>query len=192
MNQPARLAVFLSGNGSNAERIFSHFKDHASVSIGMALSNNPVAYGLQRAIKFNIPTRTFTKHQFRESDEVLDWLKEAGITHIVLAGFLWMIPMNLIKAYPHRIINIHPALLPKFGGKGMYGMNVHEAVKEAGESETGITIHEVDAHYDEGKILFQKKCRVEKPDSPEQIAQRVQQLEHLHYPPVIEKWATSL
>jgi phosphoribosylglycinamide formyltransferase-1 len=122
---------------------------------------------------------------------VLGWLKEAEITHIVLAGFLWMIPINLIRNYPDRIINIHPALLPKFGGKGMYGIKVHEAVKAAGDSETGITIHEVNAHYDEGKILFQQKCSLEKSDSPQQIAHKVQQLEHQHYPAVIEKWVAT-
>jgi phosphoribosylglycinamide formyltransferase-1 len=188
MNQPARLAIFLSGTGSNAEKIFSYFKDHPSIKMGIVLSNNSEAQGLQRARKFNIPTHTFTKHQFRESDEVLNWLKEAEITHIVLAGFLWMIPDNLIKAYPNRIINIHPALLPKFGGKGMYGIKVHEAVKAAGEAQTGITIHEVNEKYDEGKIIFQATCQVLPSDTPASIAGKVQALEHAHYPREIEKW----
>ena len=188
MNQPVRLAVFLSGAGSNAEKIFSYFKDHPSICVGLVLSNNLEAQGLQRAIKFNIPARTFTKQQFRESDEVLDWLKEAEITHIVLAGFLWMIPINLIKAYPNRIINIHPALLPKFGGKGMYGIKVHEAVKTANETQTGITLHEVNEKYDEGKIIFQATCNVLPTDTPELIAGKVQALEHTHYPTEIEKW----
>ncbi len=188
MNQSARLAVFLSGTGSNAEKIFSYFNDHPSIRIGLVLSNNPEAYGLQRAIKFNIPTRTFTKHQFRESDEVLDWLKKAEITHIVLAGFLWMIPMNLIKGLPNRIINIHPALLPKFGGKGMYGIKVHEAVKANNETQTGITLHEVNEKYDEGKIIFQATCDVLPSDTPVLIAEKVQALEHAHYPREIEKW----
>jgi phosphoribosylglycinamide formyltransferase-1 len=188
MNQQARLAVFLSGNGSNAEKIFAYFKEHPSISIGLVLSNNPEAYGLQRAKKFNIPTRTFTKHQFRESDEVLNWLKVAEITHIVLAGFLWMIPMNLIKAYPNKIINIHPALLPKFGGKGMYGIKVHEAVKAANEAQTGITLHAVNEKYDDGEIIFQAMCDVLPSDTPALIAEKVQALEHAHYPREIEKW----
>lgn len=191
MNQPARLAVFLSGNGSNAEAIFSYFKNHSSIQIVLVLSNNPEAFGLQRANKFNIPSRVFTKQQFRESDEVVQWLKEARVSYVVLAGFLWLIPANLIHEYPHRIINIHPALLPKYGGKGMYGTKVHERVKAAGETETGITIHEVDEHYDEGRILFQGKCPIHPTYSVQQIAEQVQRLEHAHYPRVIERWVSQ-
>lgn len=186
-----RLAIFISGSGSNAEKIISHFQNHKSIQVVLVLSNNAEAQGLNRAARFNISTLVFNKAQFRDSDKVVSALKAAGVTHVVLAGFLWLIPQNLIEAFPHRIINIHPALLPKFGGKGMYGMRVHEAVKIAGESETGITIHEIDARYDEGKIVFQQKCRVEKSDTVEQIAHRVQQLEHLHYPSVIEEWVTT-
>ena len=191
MNQPARLAVFLSGNGSNAEAIFSYYKNHPFIQVVLVLSNNPAAFGLQRASKFNIPSRVFTRQQFRESDEVVQWLKEAHVTHVVLAGFLWLIPLNLIHEYPHRIINIHPALLPKYGGKGMYGAKVHETVKAAGETETGITIHEVDERYDEGRILFQGKCPIHPTYSPEQIAEQVQRLEHAHYPRVIERWVNQ-
>jgi len=191
MNQPARLAVFLSGNGSNAEAIFSYYKNHPSIQVVLVLSNNPAAFGLQRASKFNIPSRVFTRQQFRESDEVVQWLKEAHVTHVVLAGFLWLIPLNLIHEYPHRIINIHPALLPKYGGKGMYGAKVHETVRAAGETETGITIHEVDERYDEGRILFQGKCPIHPTYSPEQIAEQVQRLEHAHYPRVIERWVNQ-
>jgi len=191
MNQPARLAVFLSGNGSNAEAIFSYYKNHPSIQVVFVLSNNPAAFGLQRASKFNIPSRVFTRQQFRESDEVVQWLKEAHVTHVVLAGFLWLIPLNLIHEYPHRIINIHPALLPKYGGKGMYGAKVHETVRAAGETETGITIHEVDERYDEGRILFQGKCPIHPTYSPEQIAEQVQRLEHAHYPRVIERWVNQ-
>lgn len=188
----ARIAIFISGNGSNAEKIIEHFQNQETIKVSLLLSNNAEAYGLQRAARYNIATLVFNKVQFRESDEIISVLRAAGITHIVLAGFLWLIPQNLIEAFPNRIINIHPALLPKFGGKGMYGMRVHEAVKAADEIETGITIHEVNAHYDEGKILSQQKCRVQKSDSPEQIAAKVQQLEHQYYPQVIEKWITSL
>lgn len=188
MNRPARLAVFLSGNGSNAEQIFSHFKNHPTITVALVLSNNPEAFGLQRAGKFNIQTKVFNKSQFHESDIVLDWLKDEQVTHLVLAGFLWMIPQNLIQAYPKRIINIHPALLPKFGGKGMYGSKIHTAVKVAGETETGITIHEVNEKYDEGKIIFQAGCKVLPEDTPESIAKKVQALEHAHYSIEIEKW----
>ncbi|TXI69096.1 MAG: phosphoribosylglycinamide formyltransferase [Cyclobacteriaceae bacterium] len=187
----ARIAIFISGGGSNAEKIINHFQNHQSIKVVLLLSNNPDAYGLQRAARYNIATLVFNKMQFRESDEIVSVLKAAGVTHIVLAGFLWLIPQNLIEAFPGRIINIHPALLPKFGGKGMYGMRVHEAVHEAGENETGITIHEVNAHYDEGKVLAQQKCRIEKSDSPEQIAAKVQHLEHQYYPMIIEKWITT-
>ncbi len=187
----ARIAIFISGGGSNAEKIINHFQNHQSIKVVLLLSNNPDAYGLQRAARYNIATLVFNKMQFRESDEIVSVLKAAGVTHIVLAGFLWLIPQNLIEAFPGRIINIHPALLPKFGGKGMYGMRVHEAVHEAGENETGITIHEVNAHYDEGKVLAQQKCRIEKSDSPEQIAAKVQHLEHQYYPTIIEKWITT-
>ena len=190
MNKPVRLAVFLSGNGTNAEKIFSYFHNHPTVEVALVMSNNVNAFGLNRAAKFNIPTRIFDKHQFRESEEVINWLKEERITHIVLAGFLWLIPSNLIAAFPHRIINIHPALLPKFGGKGMYGAKVHEAVKAAGEMQTGITIHEVDEKYDEGKTLFQATCKIDPSDTPLQIAEKVQQLEHAHYPEVIEQWVS--
>ena len=188
MNQPARLAIFLSGNGSNAEAIFSHFKNHPTITVALVLSNNPEAFGLQRAKNFGLKTHVFDRNQFHESEVVLNWLKEEQVTHIALAGFLWMIPQNLIHAYPKHIINIHPALLPKFGGKGMYGSKVHAAVKAADEKETGITLHEVNEKYDEGKIIFQAKCEVPPEDTLESIAEKVQALEHNHYPREIEKW----
>lgn len=164
------------------------FQHHGSIDVVLLLSNNPQAYALERARKFNIPTKVFNRTIFRESEEVLLWLKERNVTHLVLAGFMWLIPAYLIKAFPGKIINIHPALLPKFGGKGMYGMHVHEAVKAAGEKETGITIHEVNEQYDEGKILFEARCEVSSSDSPDNIAKKVHQLEYAHYPRVIEEW----
>jgi phosphoribosylglycinamide formyltransferase 1 len=191
MLKQARLAIFISGSGSNAEEIFSHFRNHPSVKVEMVLSNNPDAYGLERARKFSIPSSVFKREQFRESGEVLQWLQDAGITHIVLAGFLWLVPSYLIKAFPHRIINIHPALLPRFGGKGMYGMKVHEAVKASADAQSGITIHEVDEKYDEGRTLFQAFCEIDPLDTPKEIAEKVQRLEHLHYPRVIEKWVSE-
>ena len=188
MTNKFRIAIFASGSGTNAEEIVKYFQSHPFIEIVLLLSNNPEAYALVRAKKYGVATKTFSKPQFRESEEVVKWLSEAGITHIVLAGFLWLIPQNFIAAFPHRIINIHPALLPKFGGKGMYGMKVHEAVKTEGETETGITIHEVNEQYDDGRIVFQAACEVLASDTPEQIADKVHRLEHAHYPKVIERW----
>ncbi len=190
MKKPIQLAVFISGSGSNAEEIFFYFQIHPSIKVALVLSNNPDAYGLERAKNFSIPSKVFSRMQFRESEEVLSWLKEAEITHLVLAGFLWLVPDYLIKAFPHHIINIHPALLPKFGGKGMYGMKAHEAVKNSGDAQTGITVHEVNEIYDDGKILFQATCMVDEADTPQQIAEKVQRLEHEHYPRVIERWVS--
>ncbi len=183
-----RIAVFASGSGTNAEEVFKYFKDHASIEVVMLLSNNSNAYALQRAKNHNIKSYVFSRKEFMEESLIPEHFKEAGVTHIVLAGFLWLIPDYLIISFPDKIINIHPALLPKFGGKGMYGSKVHEAVKASREQETGITIHLVNNRYDEGKILFQGKCALTENDSPEQIASCVQKLEHEHYPKVIEKW----
>lgn len=183
-----RIAIFASGSGTNAEEILAYFDHHPTIEVVLLLSNNPTAFALARAAKFNVPTKTFTKEIFKETTVVLDWLHEKGVTHIVLAGFLWLVPTYLTHHYPGKIINIHPALLPKFGGKGMYGMRVHEAVKSAGETETGITIHLVDEKYDEGRIVFQSSCPVLNTDTPEQIANNVHTLEYTHYPKVIEQW----
>ena len=191
MKSKARIAIFASGSGTNAEEIFKYFKDRSDIKVALLLSNNPDAYALERATKYGVDSKVFTKIQFRESEDVLNWFKQYEITHVVLAGFLWLIPQNLIKAFPHQIVNIHPALLPSFGGKGMYGMKVHEAVKNAGEIETGITIHEVNEQYDDGKILFQAKCNVHSTDTPEQIANKIHLLEHAHYPRVIEQWINN-
>src|SRR5258706_3937746 len=184
----SRIAVFASGSGTNAEAILKYFLNHPSIEVVLLLSNNPNAFALERAMKFNVPTRVFTKAQFRNSNDVLNWLREYRVTHIALAGFLWLIPKNLLQEFSDRIINIHPALLPKFGGKGMYGMKVHELVKTAAEKETGITIHLVNDQYDEGTIVFQAKCTVDSNDTPEQIASKVHQLEYAHYPRIIEEW----
>lgn len=187
-NTKFRIAIFASGSGTNAEAIMKHFEHHDSISVSLLLSNNPTAYALQRAEKFNIGSRIFNKLEFRETTIVLDWLAENKITHIVLAGFLWLVPEYLTKAYPNRIINIHPALLPKFGGKGMYGARVHEAVRAMNETETGITIHLVNEHYDEGEIIAQMRCPVAADDTPEQIAKNVHTLEYNHYPETIRQW----
>ena len=188
MTNKSRIAILASGSGTNAEAIFKYFQSHPFIEVLLLLSNNPEAYALERAKKYGVVTKIFSKNQFRESEEVVNWLKQSGITHLVLAGFLWLIPKNLIAAFPHCIINIHPALLPKFGGKGMYGMKVHEAVKAAGEMKTGVTIHEVNEQYDQGRILFQATCEVLSSDTPKQIADKIHELEYANYPKVIERW----
>lgn len=186
--KPHRIAIFASGSGSNAEEIIRYFEYHPSIEIKLLLSNNAAAPALQRAENLKIKTKTFARAQFRETREVLHWLKEEKITHLVLAGFMWLVPDYLTHTYSGKIINIHPALLPKFGGKGMYGMFVHEAVKAAAESETGITIHEVNEHYDEGNVIFQAMCGIDETDTVQSIASKVQKLEHMHYAKVIERW----
>lgn len=187
MNQKFRIAIFASGSGSNAEVIANYFKNHPLIEVSMVLSNNPEAQVLDRAKKLNLPAKVFNREEYLTS-KIINWLKEYTVTHIVLAGFLWLIPSDFLKAYPGKIINIHPALLPKFGGKGMYGRKIHELVRESNETETGITIHLVNDKYDEGVILYQGKCEVLATDTPEQIARKVHQLEYACYPKVIEKW----
>jgi len=187
----SRLAIFASGSGSNAEAIMKYFQNHPTVEVGALASNKAEAFVLERAKKFHIPTKVFDNNQFKESLSVIRWLDEHKITHIVLAGFLILIPEKLIEVFPNRIINIHPSLLPKFGGKGMYGMNVHEAVAAAKENETGLTIHLVNAHYDKGKILAQFRCSVSPADDAHAIAEKVLKLEHEFYPKEIEKWAAQ-
>ena len=183
-----KIAVFASGSGTNAEQIFKHFSDHPRISVVLLLSNRPDAYALQRAKNHRIETVVFNREQLRDGSLITDALNKAGVTHLVLAGFLWLVPEYLIRSYPDRIVNIHPALLPKYGGKGMYGAKVHEAVKSSGDAETGITIHLVNDRYDEGKILFQKSCLVSADHTPDEIAACVHKLEHEYYPRVIERW----
>ena len=163
-----------------------HFKRSTDTEISLVLTNNAEAYVLQRADNFEIPSHVFDKHEFYKTEEIIDLLKNLDIDLIVLAGFLWLIPKNLIAAYPGRIINIHPAILPKFGGKGMYGDNVHNAVIAAGEPEGGITIHYVNENYDEGEYIYQARYKIDKNDNLEMVKFKGQQLEHLHYPRVVE------
>lgn len=186
-----RIAVFASGSGTNAEEVFKYFKDHQRIEVALLLSNNPSAYALQRAANHDIETLVFNRQEFLDGTMLGEKLAQARITHIVLAGFLWLIPSYLLQRFPDRIINIHPALLPKYGGKGMYGAKVHQAVKASRDLETGITIHLVNERYDEGKVLFQGRCAIGEQDTPDQIAACVQKLEHEHYPKVIEKWVLS-
>lgn len=184
---PIRIAIFASGSGSNAENIIRYFSNHPNFVFPVILSNNEKAFVHERAKKLKIPSVTFSKEDFLKGEKILNFLQEQKIDAIVLAGFLLQVPLLVIDAYPQKIINIHPALLPKFGGKGMYGMRVHEAVKEAGETETGITIHYVNNEYDAGEIIFQAKCPVLPKDTPETIAKRVHELEYQYFPRVIEK-----
>ncbi|WP_149913738.1 phosphoribosylglycinamide formyltransferase [Sphingobacterium cavernae] len=181
-----RIAIFASGSGSNAQKIMEHFKYADDAEVSLVLSNNPDAYVLQRADNFEIPSHIFDRHEFYQTDNVVDILKRLDIDLVVLAGFLWLVPENLLKAYPNKIINIHPALLPKHGGKGMYGDRVHKAVLAAGDEEHGITIHFVNENFDEGEVIYQGRFKVEKDDTLETIKFKGQQLEHLHYPKVVE------
>jgi phosphoribosylglycinamide formyltransferase-1 len=181
-----RIAIFASGSGSNAQKLMEHFKRNKEIEIALVLTNNPDAYVLQRADSFEIPSHIFDKNEFYQTDDVLDLLKNLNIDLIVLAGFLWLIPQNILGTYPNRIINIHPALLPKYGGKGMYGDFVHQAVMAAKEMEGGITIHYVNEKYDEGEYIYQAKYRIENKDNLEMVKFKGQQLEHLHYPRIVE------
>jgi len=179
-----RIALFASGSGSNVENIIRYFSNNRELEFPFIISNRPDAFVHERAKKWMIPSYVFKKDDF-ENGEVLKFLQGRSIDFIVLAGFLLKIPENLLDAYPDRIINIHPALLPKFGGKGMYGSHVHEAVVASGEKETGITIHYVNENYDEGQIIFQAKCPVFPEDSPDDVAAKVHALEYEHFPRVI-------
>ena len=181
-----RIAIFASGSGSNAENIIRYFSDNKSIKVVLVLSNKSRSGVLIRAQQHNIPTFIFTKNDFNECSKVHDVLKDYNASMIVLAGFLLKIPLCMIKAYPNSILNIHPALLPKYGGKGMYGMNVHKAVVENKEVKSGITIHYVNENYDEGAIIFQATCDIDKHDLPEDVKTKVQALELCHFPSVIE------
>lgn len=182
-----RIAIFASGSGSNAQKIMEHFKKHPDAEVVIVLTNNPEAYVLQRADNFEIPAHIFDKQEFYKTDDVVRLLKNLQIDIIVLAGFLWLIPQNLLKSFPNKIINIHPALLPKHGGKGMYGDKVHQAVLESGDEESGITIHFVNENFDEGEAIHQSRFKIEEGDDIEMIKFKGQQLEHLNYPKVVEQ-----
>ncbi len=182
-----RLAIFVSGNGTNCENIIRTFKDDREVNVSLVVSNKADAFALQRAEKYGVPTKVLTKQEFNDEQTIMPLLRENQIDYIILAGFLLLIPAFLIKQFDHRIINIHPALLPKFGGKGMYGHHVHEAVKAAGETETGITIHYVNETYDSGDIIAQFKTAVSPEDTPETIAGKVHELEKKYFPEVIRE-----
>lgn len=186
------IAIFASGSGTNAENIAQYFANNELIKVALVLSNHAHAGVHARVNALGVPSFSFSKEEFAAATPILVKLAEYAVDFIVLAGFMSKIPDALLDAFSNKIVNIHPALLPKFGGKGMYGHHVHEAVLAAGESESGITIHYVNAHYDEGKILFQAACPVLPSDTPDTLAQRVHQLEYAHYPRVIEQLLTTL
>lgn len=180
------IAIFASGSGSNAENIALYFKTNKQITVKHLFCNNPKAYVIERSKKLNIPYTIFNKDDFYTNSKIIDILKDNNIDYIVLAGFLWLIPSELVKQYPNKIINIHPALLPNYGGKGMYGMNVHKSVIKNKEKESGITIHIVNEKYDEGNILFQTKCSLNSTDTPDSLAEKIHILEQENFPQVIE------
>ncbi|MDD2328228.1 MAG: phosphoribosylglycinamide formyltransferase [bacterium] len=181
-----RLALFASGSGSNAENIARYFHNREDVAVSLIVSNKADAYVHNRASCLGIPSHTLSREAFVEGKEVLDLLRRYRIDFVVLAGFLLKVPQSLLDAYPRRMVNIHPALLPRYGGKGMYGDRVHRAVVEAGEKESGITIHYINEHYDEGDIIFQARCPLLPGDTPEDLAAKVHALEYAYYPEVID------
>ena len=184
------IAIFASGTGSNAQKIIDHFRNSDKAAVTLILCNKPGAGVFNIAEKEGIPSVLIEKERFFRSDDYIYILKEANIDLIVLAGFLWKVPANLVQAFPGKIINIHPALLPKYGGKGMYGHFVHDAVISAGEKESGITIHFVNEKYDDGATILQEKCEITIEDTPETLAKKVQVLEHKYYPLIVERLLT--
>ena len=181
-----KILLFASGTGSNVENIIQHFKNHHDIIVVGIYTNNPNAKVLDKAKNHNVPTLIFNREQLTDGF-VFDKIAELKPDLIVLAGFLWKMPEEIVKAYPNKIINIHPALLPKYGGKGMYGIKVHQTVLENKEKETGITIHYVNEDYDEGEFIFQQKVAIEDCKTPEDVANKIHELEHKHFPIIIEK-----
>lgn len=186
------IAILASGSGTNAENIIKYFSNRNSAKVAIVLSNKRDAFVLERAAKLNIPSVFFDRDDFYNSDKVSGYLKKYNIDFIVLAGFLWLVPAAILEAFPGRVVNIHPALLPSYGGKGMYGEIVHKAVIENGEKESGITIHYVNEVYDNGDIIFQERCRVMPDDSPDSLAHRIHELEYKYFPQVIENLILQL
>ncbi len=187
----ARIAIFASGGGSNADKICTFFDTHPDIRVELIVSNKAEAGVLKVADRHGIESVYVSKKYWQHPEIILPVLETSDITHIVLAGFLSLIPDWLIEAYNRRIINIHPALLPRHGGKGMYGHHVHEAVKQSGDLISGITIHEVNEYYDDGKVIFRKVVELTPEDTSEEIARKVLQIEHLHYAQVIEGWINA-
>jgi phosphoribosylglycinamide formyltransferase-1 len=188
----SNIAIFASGSGSNAEQIIRYFSTNSEHSVKLVLSNRADAFVLERAARLGVPSMVFDRQTFYQTRKVLDSLREAGADVLVLAGFLWLVPDYLLTSFPQRIINIHPALLPEFGGKGMYGMRVHESVIREGRKKSGITVHLIDEEYDRGRILFQAECPVLQGDTPDDLAGRIHQLEHRYFPEVINEYLRNL
>ena len=186
-----RIVIFASGSGTNAENLIKFFHNSDNASVILVLTNNPYAKVLERCKKLNVSALSFNRVAFYKTDDVLNVLKSSSPDLIVLAGFLWKFPEHILLNYPNKVINIHPALLPKYGGKGMYGIHVHQAVIDNKETETGITIHYVNEHYDEGTIIFQAKCSVLTSDSAEDVATKIHKLEMEHFPRVVEEILNS-
>lgn len=180
------IALFASGSGSNVENIYNYFQSHPLINVRAVFCNNPNAFVIERCKRLGIECVIFDRNDFYHTPKVITHLLDRNIQWVVLAGFLWLMPETLVAEFPNKIINIHPALLPKYGGKGMYGMRVHEAVHAANEAETGITIHFVNSKYDEGEIIFQAKVKLNPTDTSAAIAKKVHELEYLHYPQQIE------
>jgi phosphoribosylglycinamide formyltransferase 1 len=181
------IVIFASGSGSNAQRLMEYFEHHPDIRVAALFANNPKAHALKRAETFHVPAFLFSRDEFYNSSIVLEQVQSFKPDLIVLAGFLWLVPQNFLQAFPNQIINIHPALLPQYGGKGMHGMNVHTAVVTAGDQESGITIHRVNEEYDKGEFVLQERCPVYPGDTPEDLAARILQLEHKYLPEVVEK-----
>lgn len=181
------IVLFASGSGTNAANICSFFSEHSEINVSALFCNKADAFVIHRMKEYNVPCIVFNKGQFNDSDYFLSIIEKYSPDLIILAGFLWLIPSYLIQRYPNKIINIHPSLLPKFGGKGMHGMHVHEAVYEAKEKQTGITIHFVNEAYDEGAIIYQAKTELSSFDTPDIIAQKIHVLEMENFPRIIEK-----
>ena len=192
MQKPVQLAILASGNGTNAQQITEYFAGNPNIKINVIIYNKKDAYVAVRAEKLNIESHYFNRHDFLETDNVLAFLQQRGVDYLILAGFLLLVPENLLRAFPNRVINIHPALLPKYGGKGMYGHHVHEAVVANHETVTGITIHIVDHRYDCGTTLFQARCAVAPSDTPDDVAAKIHLLEKEYFPRVIESAVLSL
>jgi len=191
MSAPIHVAIFASGTGSNARKLIEYFSHREDVKICLIVSNKKDAPVLQLAAAYHIPTQVIHRTYFYDTENLLEVLRSYGVSFIVLAGFLWKIPAYLVAAFDHKMVNIHPALLPAYGGQGMYGMHVHQAVWQAKEEWSGITIHFVNAHYDEGDIIFQARCVLAPGDTPSDIAHKVQALEHQYFPGVVDALLTG-